>query len=132
MAVIQPVKTQRAPAAIGPYSQAVSAAGLVFVSGQLALDPQSGVLCGDTAEQQAVQVLSNIKAILEAAGSGLERVTKTTLYLLDLSEFQAVNSVYGGVFREPYPARVTLGVAALPMGARIAVDAVAVLEESPE
>lgn len=118
------VQTGRAPAAIGPYSQAIRAGGLVFVSGQLGVDPATGQLAGDV-EAQARQALTNLRAILEAAGSGLQRVVKTTLFLRTMADFERVNRVYAEFFPEPAPARSTVAVAELPRGAAVEVEAIA-------
>ena len=120
------VNTPAAPAALGPYSQAMVASGFVFASGQVALDPATGELTGVTAADQAKQVLKNLQAVLEAAGTSLARVVKTTVYLTDLEAFAAVNSVYEGYFGETRPARATVQVSALPKGALVEIDAVAV------
>ncbi len=119
------IETRKAPAAVGPYSQAVDVGGFVFVSGQIPLDPATGALVpGDTA-QAAEQVLKNLSAVLEAAGLALHHVVKTTVYLTDLGDFAAVNEVYGRFFKPPYPARACVQVGALPKGARVEVDAIA-------
>jgi 2-iminobutanoate/2-iminopropanoate deaminase len=117
-------KTDLAPEAIGPYSQAVRAGGLIFVSGQLPLAPGSPELPG-TIEGQVSQSLTNIRNILEAAGSSLAKVLRVGVFLTDLSDFAKANEVYATFFREPYPARVTVEVSALPRGARVEIDAVA-------
>lgn len=122
----QAVRTDRAPAAIGPYSQAVRSGGFIFVSGQIALDPATGQLVEGSVEAQVRQVLSNLKAILEAAGSGLEHVVKTTIFLRSMDDFAAVNRVYAEFFPEPAPARSTVAVAALPRGAAVEIEAIAV------
>lgn len=119
------VKTSGAPAAIGPYSQAIAAAGLVWVSGQIALDPATGVFGGGGIEAETERALTNLKAVLEAAGSGLERVLRTTVYMVDLGEFEAMNRVYARFFDTDPPARATVQVAALPRAARVEIDAVA-------
>lgn len=121
------VATDRAPRAIGPYSQAVAAdAGrLVFLSGQIALDPVSGELVAGDAAAQALRVMENLGAVLAAAGLGFGDVVKTTLYLLDLADFGPVNEVYGSYFASAQPARATVQVAALPKGARVEIDAIA-------
>lgn len=117
-----------APRAIGPYSQAVVAGGFVFCSGQIALDPATGELAGgDDVAAQARQVMENLRAVLEAAGSSLDRVVRTTIYLADLGDFARVNDVYGSCFGADPPARATVGVAALPRGALVEIDAVALL-----
>ncbi len=120
------VRTDRAPAPVGPYSQAVEDGGLVFVSGQIPLDPATGALVEGDIEAQTEQVLENLRAVLEAAGSALDRVLRTTVYLVDLGLFPRVNAVYARHFpSEPAPARATVGVAALPLGAQVEIDAVA-------
>lgn len=119
------ISTDKAPAAIGPYSQGRIAAGLLFTSMQIALDPDSGQVVGSTAPEQVKRCLDNIKAIVEAAGGSLCDVVKTTVYLTDLAEFGAVNEAYAGFFPSELPARGVVGVPALPKGALIAVEAVA-------
>jgi len=120
------VRSERAPAPVGPYSQAVIHAGLVYVSGQIPLDPATGKVVGGEIESQARQVFANLSAVLEAAGSSLERVLRTSIYLTDLSLFPRVNAVYERHFTgDPRPARSTIGVAGLPLGVQIEVDAVA-------
>ena len=120
------IRTDRAPQAIGPYSQALASHGLVFLSGQIGLDPATGALVTGGTAAEAEQVLKNLQAVLAAAGLGFEHVVRTTIYLVDLADFAAVNDVYQRYVREPYPARATVGVAALPRGARIEIDAIAV------
>jgi len=120
------IRTDAAPQAIGPYSQAVAAGPFVFLSGQIGLDPSTGNLVGGGTTAEAEQVMRNLRAVLQAAGLGFDDVVRTTIYLVDLSEFAAVNEVYGGYLREPFPARATVGVASLPRGARVEIDAVAV------
>ena len=119
------IATNAAPAAIGPYSQAIRAGSLLFVSGQIPLDPATGTLVSGTIAQETRRVLSNLVAILDAAGSRPEQVAKVTIYLLDMADFAAVNSVYGEFFKPPFPARATVQVAALPRGARVEIDCVA-------
>jgi 2-iminobutanoate/2-iminopropanoate deaminase len=121
------VRTEAAPAPFqgAPYSQAIRGNGLVFVSGQLALQPGSPELVGESIEEQTEQVFANLRAILEEAGSGLERIVKTTVYLRDLVDFQGMNEVYRRHVGETPPARATLEVAALPSGALVEIDAVA-------
>ncbi len=119
------VRTDRAPAAVGPYSQAVKAGDSVWVSGQIPLDPATGTLVPGDVEAQARQVLKNIGAILEAAGSGFDRVVKATVYLTDLGDFDVVNRVYAEFMPSPPPARVAVEVSRLPRGARVEIDAVA-------
>jgi 2-iminobutanoate/2-iminopropanoate deaminase len=121
----EPITTQDAPAAIGPYSQAVRAGGLVFLSGQIPLDPTTGQLVPGDVTAQADRVLKNLQAILEAAGCTFADVVRTTIYLVDLAHFATVNEVYARFFVAPYPARVTVQVAALPRGALVEIDAIA-------
>jgi 2-iminobutanoate/2-iminopropanoate deaminase len=121
----EPITTQDAPAAIGPYSQAVRAGGLVFLSGQIPLDPATGQLVPGDVTAQADRVLKNLQAILGAAGCTFADVVRTTIYLVDLAHFATVNEVYARFFVAPYPARVTVQVAALPRGALVEIDAVA-------
>lgn len=114
-----------APKVYGPYSQAIALDNLIFASGQLPLDPATMELPGPGIREQAVQVLSNLKAVLRAGGSDLHRVAKTTLFLVDLADFQIFNEVYAEAFGEHRPARTTVGVATLPRGARVELDAIA-------
>jgi 2-iminobutanoate/2-iminopropanoate deaminase len=109
---------------VGPYSQAIVAAGLVWVSGQIALDPATGTLVGPDVEAEARQALRNLRTILEAAGSGLDRVVRATLYLTDMDDFERVNRVWAEHFGADPPARATVEVGRLPRGARVEVDAV--------
>ncbi|GAB4367591.1 MAG: RidA family protein [Acidobacteriota bacterium] len=125
MSGIERIETGRAPAAIGPYSQAVRAGGLVFCSGQIALDPATGAIVGGTAAAQARQVLANLAAVLEAAGSGLDRVLKTTVYLADMADFQDVNAVYAEAFGEHRPARAAVEVSRLPRDVLVEIEAIA-------
>lgn len=120
------VHTERAPAAIGPYSQAVRSGGTLYISGQLPVDPATGAIAAEDAAGQARQSLENIKAILEEAGLGMDAVVKTTVLLADMGDFTAMNEVYGAYFSEPYPARAAFQVAALPKGAKVEIEAVAV------
>ncbi len=119
--------TDQAPAAIGPYSQAILAGGMVYTAGQIALDPESGRLLGTTVTEQAERVLENLGAILRAAGSSFENVVKTTVYLQDLADFPLVNEVYARFMSTPPPARSTIQVAALPLGALVEIEAIAVV-----
>lgn len=120
------VRTARAPAPVGPYSQAVECDGLVFASGQIPIDPATGTLVEGGIEAQTERVLANLRAVLEAAGSGLDRVLRTTLYLVDLGLFPRVNAIYAEHFASgPRPARATVQVSALPLGAQIEIDAIA-------
>lgn len=127
MAEKQAVRTEEAPAPFqgAPYSQAIRAGGLVFVSGQVALTPGASELAGSGVAEQTEQVLANLRAILEAAGSGLARVVKTTVYLRNLDDFQAMNDVYRRHVGEVPPARATVEVSALPSGALVEIDAIA-------
>lgn len=118
------VQTNAAPAAIGPYSQAVRSGTLVFTAGQIGLDPGSGELVVGVGEQ-AERALRNLSAILDAAGTSLERVIKTTVFLADMNDFATVNEVYAGHFSTPYPARSTVAVRTLPKGALVEIEAVA-------
>lgn len=120
----QAISTGEAPAAIGPYSQAISLDGLVFCSGQLGLDPVTGQLAEGVAAQ-AERALGNLVAVLRAAGSSPADVVKTTIFLADMADFATVNEVYGRFFPEPQPARSTVQVAALPRGGRVEVEAIA-------
>ena len=125
--MLKPVLSPAAPAPIGPYSQAVSAGGFVFLSGQIPLSPATGEIVGATAAEQTEQILSNLAAVLEAAGTTPAQVVKTTIFLTDLADFAAVNQVYGRLFGDggPAPARSTVQVAALPRGAKVEIEAVA-------
>jgi 2-iminobutanoate/2-iminopropanoate deaminase len=124
------IATERAPRAIGPYSQAVAHNGLLYLSGQIALDPATGLLIEGDAAAQTERVLENLKAVLEAAGSSLGRVLKTTVYLKDLGEFVRMNEVYGRYFPENPPARATVEVARLPREARVEIEAVAWIDNT--
>jgi 2-iminobutanoate/2-iminopropanoate deaminase len=119
------VSTTNAPAAVGPYSQAIRIGDLVFTAGQIGLEPASGAIEGRTIEEQTHQVLRNLKAVLEAAGSGLDRVVKTTVFLADIKDFKAMNSVYATYFPAAPPARSAVQAAALPLGAIVEIEAIA-------
>jgi 2-iminobutanoate/2-iminopropanoate deaminase len=119
------ISTDAAPAAAGPYSQAVRAGDLVFTAGQLGLDPGSGEFAADGVAGQAEQALENLRAILEAAGSGLDRLVKVTVYLAEIADWPAVNEVYARLVPRPYPARSAFAVRDLPKGARVEIEAVA-------
>jgi 2-iminobutanoate/2-iminopropanoate deaminase len=119
------IKTGDAPAAVGPYSQGVILDGWIWTAGQVALDPATGALVGSDAATQADRALRNIQAILEAAGSGLDRVVRCTVYLANMDDFAAVNEVYARFFPEAFPARACVEVARLPLGALVEIDAVA-------
>ena len=123
----EPVATKDAPQAIGPYSQAVKSGGLVFCSGQIALDPATGqVVAGDVAAQTE-QVLKNLAAVLKAGGSAMNKVLKTTVFLKSMGDFAAMNEVYGKHFHEPFPARSTVEAARLPKDALVEIDVIAAL-----
>jgi len=121
------IQTQHAPAAIGPYSQAIRAGNFLFASGQLGLDPQSGKL-QEGVEAQARQALTNIQAVLQSAGSSIDRVVKTTIFLADMNDFAKVNAIYGDVFQQEPPARSTVQVAALPLGGLVEVEVIALVD----
>lgn len=125
MAVKELVQTEGAPRAIGPYSQAIKAGGLIFTSGQIAIDPATGQMIEGGIREQTERALENIKAILEAAGSSLDRVLKTTVYLADMGDFQQMNEVYQRYFGSDPPARSTVQVARLPRDARVEIEAIA-------
>lgn len=122
------VHTTHAPAAIGPYSQAVRAGSFLFISGQIPLDPESGQVTEGGIGAQTHRVMRSLGAILEAAGADYDRVVRTTVFLTDLADFKAVNEVYGGYFKNSAPARATVQVAALPKGVSVEIDAIAHLE----
>lgn len=119
------IRTEDAPGAVGPYSQAVVAAGCIWVSGQIPLDPATGSLVDGGIEAQTRRVLQNVAAVLRAAGSGLDRVIKTTVYLTDLDDFVAMNEVYSGFFEGDPPARACVEVSRLPKGSSVEIEAVA-------
>jgi 2-iminobutanoate/2-iminopropanoate deaminase len=119
------VNSQNAPEAIGPYSHAVSSDGLVFCSGMVGLDPSSGALVEETIQAQTRRALQNLGAVLESAGAGFGNVVKVTAYLTDMGKFAGFNEAYGEFFRDDPPARATVGVAALPLGAMVEVECVA-------
>ncbi|MBW1790401.1 MAG: RidA family protein [Deltaproteobacteria bacterium] len=121
----QVILTKNAPAAIGPYSQAIRVGDLVFTAGQAAVDPERGKLIEGGIEEQTRQTLRNIEAILEAAGSSMNQVVKTTVFLKDMGDFAAMNAIYAGFFGDVPPARSTVQVAALPLGALVEIEAVA-------
>jgi 2-iminobutanoate/2-iminopropanoate deaminase len=118
------ISTPNAPAAIGPYSQGVQFNGLIFISGQLGLDPKAGTLVGPDVLNQTQQILLNLAAIAESAKTPLSRLLKLTIYLVDLGDFDVVNQLLQQSLKQPYPARTTIGVSALPKGARIEIDAI--------
>lgn len=120
-----PIHTDQAPKAIGPYSQAIVHGGLVFCSGQIPIDPLTGEIISDDIEAQTHRVLQNLKAVLEAAGSGMDRVLKTTVFLKSMGDFAAMNAIYATYFPAPPPARSTVEVAQLPRGVRIEIECIA-------
>jgi 2-iminobutanoate/2-iminopropanoate deaminase len=126
MATRHVVATRGAPAPVGPYSQGIVVGDQLFVSGQIGLEPASGRLVGGGLVAEAEQVLENLLAVVHGAGFTRADVVRTTVYLIDLADFRTVNEVYGRYFKEPYPARVAVQAAALPAGARIEIDAVAI------
>ena len=119
------ISTKDAPAALGPYSQAISTGSMVFTAGQVAIDPATGKLLEDDITIQTEQVLKNLTAVLDAAGTNLANVVKCTVFLQDMGEFAAMNAVYGKYFTENPPARSAVQVAALPLGARVEIEAIA-------
>jgi 2-iminobutanoate/2-iminopropanoate deaminase len=123
----QVIQTANAPAAIGPYSQAVRAGDLLFVSGQIPLDPKTGELVKSGVADETKKVLENLKAILEAAGGSFGDVVKTTIFLKDMNNFSVVNEVYGSFFPQPFPARATVEVARLPRDVNVEIDVIAKL-----
>ena len=120
------IHTEQAPKAIGPYSQAIRAGGFLFASGQIPIDPQTGQFVAGGITEQTEQVLKNLSAVLQAAGSSLDRVVKTTVFLADMDEFTSMNEVYGKFFSENPPARATVEAARLPRDARVEIEAIAV------
>lgn len=122
------INSNAAPAAIGPYSQAILAEHTIYVSGQLPIDPVTGEFAGEDIASQTRQSLKNLKFILEQAGMSMTDVTKTTVYLSDIAEFGAMNEIYAEFFAEPYPARVAFQVAALPKAAKVEIECIAVKE----
>ncbi len=122
----EPISTPNAPAAIGPYSQAVRAGGVVYLSGQIPLDPATGELVQADISTESRRVFDNLRAVCEAAGGSLDDVARVGIYLTDLADFAAVNAVMADYFQAPYPARSTIQVSALPRGARVEVDAILV------
>lgn len=124
--MLETVQTDKAPQAIGPYSQAVKANGFVFVSGQIPIDPATGQLAQGSVADLTKQVMSNLTNILETAGSSLDHVVKTTIYLKDMNDFEAVNTTYAEYFPNHKPARATVEVARLPKDVKVEIDAVAV------
>ena len=127
MATKEIVSTENAPGAIGPYSQAVKAGNLVFCSGQIPIDPQTGDFVSDDVGEQTEQVLRNLGAVLKAAGTSLDDVVKTTVFLADMNDFGAMNEIYSKYFDENKPARATVQAARLPRDARVEIDCIAVV-----
>jgi len=123
------IQTEHAPAAIGPYSQAIKAGGFVFASGQIPIDPETGEFVRGGIREQTERVLKNLAAVLEAAGSGLDHVVKTTVFLADMREFAPMNEVYARFFIGVPPARATVAAAGLPRDARVEIEAVALVSE---
>ena len=121
------ISTKNAPQAIGPYSQAVKAGNLMFISGQIPLDPKSGDLVSQSIEDQAKQVLENVKSICEAAGCSLDDIVKISIFLTDLSNFAVVNDMMKEYFSEPYPARATVEVSGLPLGVNVEIEAIVLI-----
>lgn len=119
------IHTDQAPKAVGPYSQAVAHGGLVYLSGQIGLNPEGGQLVSEALEEQAGQVMRNLTAVLTAAGTGLTDILKVNIYLTDMSDFPALNAIYAEWLGEHRPARATVAVAALPLGARVEMDLIA-------
>ncbi len=124
---LQPIQTSKAPAAIGPYSQAIKVGNLLFCSGQIALDPASGQLVDGGFEAEVHRAIQNLKAVVEEAGASLSRCAKLTLFLTDLAEFPRANEIMKSYFDAPYPARSTVGVASLPRNAQFEIEAVVLL-----
>ena len=124
----QAISTEAAPKAIGPYSQAIRAGSLLFVSGQIPLDPATGAMVDGDVAAQTHRVFANLNAILEAAGASLENVVRSTVYLADMNDFAVVNGVYGTYFSSPAPARATVQAARLPKDARVEIDVIASLQ----
>lgn len=127
MSTREVIRTDAAPAAAGPYSQAIRAGDLVFTAGQLGLDPATGEFSGDDVGAQAERALTNLAAILDAAGSGMDRLVKVTVFLADIGDWPAVNEVYARLIPEPFPARSAFAVKDLPRGARVEIEAVAMV-----
>ena len=121
------ISTENAPQAIGPYSQAVKAGNLMFISGQIPLDPKTGDLVSQSIEDQAKQVLENVKSICEAAGCSLDDIIKISIFLTDLSNFAVVNDMMKEYFSEPYPARATVEVSGLPLGVNVEIEAIVLI-----
>ena len=125
--VILPISTAKAPSAVGPYSQGVKTSNLIFCSGQIALEAETGIFAKGGISEHTHQILKNIRAVLEAGGSDMAHVVKTTVFLTNMNDFEAMNKVYGEYFKGTLPARSTIQVAALPKGAPIEIEAIAVI-----
>ena len=125
MGILKKINTENAPAAIGPYSQAITAGEMIYVSGQLGLDPKTGKLVEGEIATETKQALENIKAVLLAAGSSLAKVVSANVYLADMNEFSKINEIYAGYFAEPYPARATVAVKTLPKNGRVEIAVIA-------
>jgi 2-iminobutanoate/2-iminopropanoate deaminase len=123
------IQTEHAPAAIGPYSQAIKTGDFVFASGQIPIDPQTGEFVAGGIREQTERVLKNLAAVLEAAGTGLDQVVKTTVFLADMGDFAAMNEVYGKFFTDVPPARATVAAAGLPRDARVEIEAIALVSK---
>jgi len=132
LTVKQIISTDRAPRAIGPYSQAVRVGNLIFASGQIPIDPATGEFVAGGIAEQTEQVMRNLRAVFEAAGAELSQVIKTTVFLADMDDFTAMNEVYGRFFSENSPARATVQAAGLPRDARVEIEAIAVVEDNDE
>ncbi|WP_058528535.1 RidA family protein [Legionella londiniensis] len=127
---MQVIQTELAPAAIGTYSQAIATGNVVYLSGQIPLDPKTGQLCSDEIRLQIKQVLDNLSAVCEAAGGSLKHIVKLSVYLTDLNHFPLINEAMSHYFNEPYPARAAIGVASLPRNSQVEMDAIMVLPEN--
>lgn len=121
------IETKKAPAALGPYSQAIEVNGMVYCSGQIPIDPDTGAVCAGTVEDQTRQAITNLSNVLEAAGGGLDKVVKTTLFISDMNDFAAINAVYAELFGSTRPARSCVQVARLPKDVKIEIEAIASL-----
>ena len=125
---LQTINTKNAPQAIGPYSQAVVAQGMLYVSGQIPLHPESGEVVSEEVAAQTKQVLDNMKAVVEEAGSNMSSVVKVTIYIVDMQQFTVINEIYGTYFQAPFPARACVEVAKLPKGVQVEMDAIVLLK----
>lgn len=128
--LVEAIHTDKAPSAIGTYSQAIKAGSLVFISGQIPLSPETNTLINSDIEAEIVQVLENLKSVAEASGGALSNIVRITVFMTDLSHFQTVNEVMARYFEMPYPARAAVEVSALPKGARVEMDAIMVIPSS--